>query len=294
MFFKIGRNSFLRLIDDETYLKLLFKTNLGYNLNLDNSHTFNEKLQWLKIHDRKPIYSKMVDKIEVKKIVESIIGKEYIIPTLGVWDKVDDIDFDRLPKQFVLKCSHDSGGLVIYRDKRLLDIERTKDSLKKCMKQNFYWVGREWPYKNVKPRVLAEQYMEDYNENNVDLTRGLVDYKFFCFNGIPNLLYVSKGLENHSTAQISFYGMDGIEKEFHRSDYKPYHNAIMPINLEEMIIIAEKLARKVDSPFVRIDLYSINGKIYFSEITFSPCSGMIPFDPPYFDLTLGNELVLPI
>lgn len=289
LFIRLGRNSFLRLLDDKTYIKMIYKVKFGRDLNVDNPKTFNEKLQWLKLYDRKPIYTTMVDKIEAKKYVAGIIGQEYIIPTLGVWNRFDDIEFDKLPEQFVLKCSHDSGGLFICKNKQLFDAAEAKKIINKCLKQNYYWLSREWPYKNVKPRILAEQYMEDESHSN----SGLIDYKFFCFNGIPTLLYVSRGLDNHPTAEISFYGMDGVEKEYHRNDYKPYHNAIMPKNFDEMKSIAKKIADKVDSPFVRIDLYSIKGEIYFSEITLSPCSGMIPFEPMHADVELGNELHIP-
>ena len=286
LFIRLGRNSFLRLLDDKTYIKMIYKVKFGRDLNVDNPKTFNEKLQWLKLYDRKPIYTAMVDKIEAKKFVAGIIGQEHIIPTLGVWNRFDDIQFDKLPEQFVLKCSHDSGGLFICKNKKMFNAAEAKKVINKCLKQNYYWLSREWPYKNVQPRILAEQYMEDKTLSS----SGLVDYKFFCFNGNPKLLYVSRGLDNHPTAEISFYGMDGIEKEYHRNDYKPYHNAIMPSNFDEMKSIAKRIAAEVDSPFVRIDLYSINGGIFFSEITLSPCSGMIPFEPMNADMELGKEL----
>lgn len=275
-------------MNDKTFLERAFRFNLGYELDLDNPKTLNEKLQWLKIYDRHPEYTRMVDKYESKKFVASIIGEEHIIPTLGVWDKFEDIDFSILPNQFVLKCTHDSGGLVICRDQSKLDKERAKRKIEKSLKTNYYWTGREWPYKDVKPRIIAETYMEQEDGS------GLIDYKFFCFNSVPRLLYVSRGLEHHPTAQIGFYDMNGNEMPFHRSDYKPYHGAQMPNNFDEMKVIAQKLAEEVDCPFVRIDLYSINGKIYFSEITFSPCSGMIPFEPFSADEELGKLIKLPI
>lgn len=285
---RAGALGYLNWIPDKTYLEILFWLRMGKKLHFSNPVSFNEKLQWLKLYDRNPAYSRMVDKYESKKFVSSAIGEKYIIPTLGVWDKFEDIDFIKLPNQFVLKCTHDSGGLVICRDKRKINIELTRQKINKSLKTNYYHGGREWPYKNVKPRIIAETYMEQEDGS------GLIDYKFFCFNGLPKLLYVSRGLEHHPTAQIGFYDMNGKEMPFHRSDYKPYHGAAMPHNFDKMKIIAQKLAEKVDCPFVRIDLYSINGEVYFSEITFTPCSGMIPFEPISADEELGKLIKLPI
>ena len=279
-------------ISDEEYISELFYQKFGRLPNLNKPVSFNEKIQWLKLHDRKPIYTSLVDKYEVKEIVGNIIGREHIIPTLGMWEKFEDINFDLLPQQFVLKCTHDSGGNYICRDKEKLDYKALKAKIKKSLKTDFYLQGREWPYKNVKPRIIAEKYMEDDSHNDTGI-KGLTDYKFFCFNGNPLLLYVSKGLEHHPTAEISFYDMDGNEMTYHRNDYKPYHNAFMPKRFSEMREIAHTLACFVNSPFVRIDLYSINDEIYFSEITFSPCSGMIPFEPISADIELGQLLKLP-
>lgn len=231
----------------------------------------------------------MVDKCEVKEYVKDIIGEEYIIPTLGVWEKFEDIDFSKLPEQFVLKCTHDSGGLVICRDKSKLDKEKARKKIEACMKMNYYWSKREWPYKNVKPRIIAEQYMEDENA-----TEGLTDYKFFCFNGIPKLLYVSQGLQDHATASISFYDLEGKQMPFHRKDYKPIAGEMsLPEKFDTMVSLAKKLAEEIHNPFIRIDLYSIRGRIYFSEITFFPCSGMMPFEPEEWDKTLGDWIELP-
>jgi hypothetical protein len=263
---------------------------MGYPLDLENPKTFNEKLQWLKLYDRKPIYTTMVDKYEVKKYIAEKLGEEYVIPTLGVWDRFDDIDFESLPDQFVLKCTHDSGGLVICRDKSKLNKEAARQKIEQCMKRNYYWSGREWPYKNVKPRILAETYMDDENA-----VAGLTDYKFFCFNGKPEMLYVSQGLEDHATASISFYDMEGREMPFHRRDFKPIEGELtLPSNFVEMQETAEKMAKEVDCPFVRIDLYSVRGRMYFSEVTFSPCSGMLPFEPKEWDAKLGDWLTLSV
>lgn len=273
-------------MSDKAYLKLRYNCIMGKKLNLDNPVTYNEKLQWLKLYDRKPEYTKMVDKYEAKKYVADIIGEEYIIPTLGVWDNVNDIDFDTLPNQFVLKCTHDSGGLVICKDKAELDIENAKNTLNHFLNRNFYSVHREWPYKDVQPRIIAEKYMED--ESGKDLK----DYKFFCFNGEPKLLYISEGLSDHSTAKISFADMDYNIAEFKRNDFKPFDELPKkPINFEKMKELAKVLSK--DRAFIRVDFYEINKKIFFGELTFFPCSGYLPFDPEKYDKILGDWITLP-
>lgn len=285
---RIGKNSFLKLMSDEAYLKMIFKDKMGYDLDLNNPKTFNEKLQWLKLHDRKPEYTTMVDKYEVKEYVAKCIGEEYIIPTIGVWDRFEDIDFEQLPEQFVLKCTHDSGGLVICRDKKKFNKDKAREKINKSLKRNYYWSSREWPYKNVKPRILAEEYMEDEMK-----VKGLTDYKFFCFHGEPKMLYVSQGLENHATARISFFDIEGKQMPFGRSDYYPIEDEFnIPSNLKELEYVARMLAKSVSSPFVRVDLYSIRGKIYFSEITFMPCSGMMPLEPKVWDTIIGDWIKL--
>lgn len=280
---------FYRNMDDEEFLKKSYFAYTGRELDINNPQTFNEKLQWLKLNDRNELYISLVDKYESKKYVKELLGEQFIIPNIGVWDTYDDIEFDELPNQFVLKCTHDSGGLIICRDKSKLDYNYTEKKIKRSLSRNYFWVGREWPYKGVRPRVIAEQYMED---ENCSCESGLTDYKFFCFNGEPRFIYISKGLENHATASISFYDLDGNELYFHRSDYRQFHNCVFPPNFNEMTEIARKLAKSIGCDFVRIDLYSINNRIYFSEITFSPCSGIIPFEPKEADAELGKLLVL--
>lgn len=229
----------------------------------------------------------MVDKYAAKEYVASIIGEEHIIPTLGVWNSFDEIDFSTLPNRFVLKVTHDSGGLVICRDKEQLDIDIAKKKINKALKNDYYVGSREWPYKDVPRRIMAEQFM-----TNGDLDNGLIDYKFYCFNGEPRFLYMSEGLENHSTARISFLTLDWKFAEFGRSDYKPFAELPeKPDKFDEMLEIAEVLARNVKN-FIRVDLYEIKGNVYFSELTFSPCSGMMPFQPEEWDKKLGDMLVL--
>lgn len=278
-------------LDDKEYLSRLFIAKVGRKIDWDNPLSFNEKLQWLKVYDRKPQYTIMVDKYEAKRYVADIIGNEVIIPTLGVWNSFDDIEFDTLPNRFVLKCTHDSGGIVICKDKNKLDLKKSKKILQKGINTDYYLRGgREWPYKNVPHRIIAEQYMEQQGHSD-----GLIDYKFYCFNGEPKFLYVSIGLSNHSTAQMGFVNLDWKLEKFGRSDYLPLKNIPpKPNNFDRMIEIARKLSSGGEYgekiPFVRVDLYEISGNVYFGELTFTPCGGFMPFLPPEADFEVGDML----
>lgn len=274
-------DSFWRKIGDERYLKFQYKAWTGKTLHLDPPVTFNEKIQWLKLHDRKDIYSQLVDKYEVRDIVKERLGEEYLVPLLGVWDQVEDIDFDKLPDQFVLKPTHTSGNVYICRDKKDLDENKIRRLLKEWLAREYYWGNREWPYKNVKPRIIAEKMIDDH----------IVDYKFYCFDGVPKLLYLSQGLEDHATAGISFFDMNLKRLPFRRSDYRPFTaDVAKPCNFDEMVRIAGVLSKGFK--FMRIDLYSVNNKIYFSEFTFHPCAGYMPFEPEEYDKKLGDMLHL--
>ena len=270
-------------LSDDKYVRKEWKVNFGTELNLENPKTFNEKLQWLKINIHKAEYTMMVDKYAVKKYVAEKIGSNYIIPTLGVWDSFEKINFDELPQKFVLKCTHDSGGLVICTNKDLLNKKETQLKLTRCLKRKYYYCHREWPYRNVPPKIIAEEYMQDGKN------KALTDYKFYCFNGIPQYLYVSIGLNDHSTARMSFLNTDWTFANFGRTDYKPLESLPpKPDKLNEMLEIAKVLSK--DIPFLRVDLYEINGQIYFGELTFTPCAGMMAFDPPEADLEVGKML----
>lgn len=274
-----------RILSDKFFVKLKYRLMMKKKLNLDNPITFNEKLQWLKLYDRKDVYTDMVDKYEAKKYVSNIIGKEYIIPTLGVWNKFEDIDFQKLPKEFVLKCTHDSGGIIICKNKDEFNIKEAKNKIEKCMKRRYYYIHREWPYKNVKPRIIAEKYMA--NEEQPEL----IDYKFFCFNGKPEFIYVSEGMSNHKTAKISFADMNYEPTKFYRSDYKTFEILPeKPMHFNKMKELAQTLSS--NSAFLRVDFYEINKKIYFSELTFYPNAGYIPFVPNEYDKILGEMMDL--
>lgn len=275
----------MHFIPDEVFLKKIFKLRMGYNLDLNNPTTFNEKLQWLKLHDRKNSYVKMVDKYKAKEYVANIIGKKYIIPTLGVYDKFDEIDFNELPNQFVIKCTHDSGGLVICKNKAMFNKKKARKKINKCLKRNFYYNYREWPYKNVKPRIIIEKYMEDENSNTMR------DYKFFCFDGKPEIMYLSEGLEDHSTASMSFYDMNMKISECKRSDYRPLaYTPKKPKNFEKMKKFSAILSKNI--PHLRVDWYEINGELYFGELTFTTCAGMVPFANMEWDYKLGKKINL--
>lgn len=286
IFNSLHRRGWLDWIPDKPFLKLMFRVKMGQKLNLQDPKKFSEKLQWLKLYDRKPVYTQMVDKIEAKNYVASRLGKEYIVPTLGVWDQFEDIDFDKLPNQFVIKCTHDSGGLVVCRDKSKLDKEAARKKIEHGMATNFYKHGREWPYKNVKPRILAEEFLDAIAD------KGMVDYKFYCFNGEPKFLYVSQGLEDHSTARISFVSFKWEIEPFHRSDFKDFEELPpKPAGFEEMLELSKKLSK--DIPFLRVDFYDVNGKVYFGEMTFFPGAGVTKLDPPKYDEILGSWIKLP-
>ncbi len=279
---------FLSFVPDKPYLQLYYFSKFHRFINFKNPRSFNEKLQWLKLYDRKPEYTEMVDKYEAKNYVSNLVGEQYVIPTYGVWDSFDEINFDTLPDQFVLKCTHDSGGLIICRDKSKLDFLATKQQIEECLKTDYYCIGREWPYKNVKPRIIAEKYMEEASRQGV----GLVDYKFYCINGIPQFLYVSQGMENQATARVSFLTMEWRFAPFGRSDYAHLDELPhKPQKFNEMKVLAEKLSK--GHSFLRVDFYEINNQIYFGELTFYPCGGMIVFNPPEWDRKIGEMIRLP-
>lgn len=270
---------------DEDFLKKQFRNVFRYDLNLDNPKTFNEKLQWLKLYDRNPEYTKLVDKHEVKDIVAGIIGKEYIIPTIGVWDKFEEIRFDELPQQFVLKCTHDSGGLVICKDKNEIDIKKANKKIEHSLKNNYYMQNREWPYKNIKPRIIAEEYMVD--ESGYELK----DYKFMCFNGEVKCIFVCSEREEADGVKVTFFDNDWNLLNFTRKYEMSKKNISKPISLRKMIELAEKLSEGI--PFVRVDFYEIDKKPYFGEMTFFPGSGFEKFSPEIWDKKLGSWMDIP-
>lgn len=288
---KLRYHHLLDWMPDEQYLKLMYWAILHRKLDLKNPKTFNEKLQWLKLHDRKTEYTVMVDKYEAKRYVAERIGEQYIIPTLGIWEHFDEIDFESLPNQFVLKCTHDSGGLVVCKDKSKLNKSTAREKIERSLKCNYYLSSREWPYKNVPPRIIAEKYMSDI-QNAADEESSLKDYKFYCFSGEPKFLYISDRLDDHTKARVSFANMKWESAPFGRTDYREFEELPeRPQHFEEMIKLARVLSEGFT--FLRVDLYEINKKVYFGELTFHPCAGFMPFKPEEWDKKLGQLIILP-
>ena len=284
--------NFFGWLPDKTYLQLLYRFKMGHRLDLNHPKTFTEKIQWLKLYNRRPEYTLMVDKYAVKKYVADIIGEKYIIPTLGVWDKPEDIDWDALPNEFVLKTTHGggSGGVVICKDKKTFDRNKAILTLRDSMNSDIYRSLREWPYKDVKKRVLAEKYMAPKDMVNNPIY-DLSDYKLFCFNGEPKYCQVIR--DRHSKESIDFYDMNWRHQEF--VGLNPIaSNGINPVPrpllLDDMICICHKLSENMK--FVRIDMYVIDNRIYFGEITFYPASGMGLFNPDKWNEELGNLISL--
>lgn len=295
----IAASGIYNRLNDEMFLKKKYYANTGRNLNLESPKTFNEKLQWLKMYDRNPIYTVMADKYLVKEYVANIIGAEHIVPTMGVWERPEDINFEDLPNQFVLKCNHNSGlGMYICKDKTKMNIDVVKQKLSKGMAQDYYLNNREWAYKDIPRRIIAEKYMEDANVANNKMefkTDGLIDYKFYCFNGKPQFLYVGfANIENGSKHdKLSFLTLDWKLAPFYRNDHEqiPFIPE-KPTCFDEMITYASKLSKGI--PFVRIDFFLIDEFIYFSEYTFMPGGGYGIFEPEEWERRIGDMLSLPL
>lgn len=269
----------------EDFLKRMYQIQTGQPLNLDNPVMYTEKLQWLKLYDHRPEYTRMVDKYEVKRYVTEKIGQEYVVPLLGVWDCVEDIDFDNLPQQFVLKTTHDSGGIVVCKDKNLLNIPKIKKRLRYYLNRDYYSRNREWPYKDVPHRIIAESYMEDSRQGE------LRDYKFFTFGGEPKVLYIAQGRGRGESTVADFFDM-----EFNHLSLTIDHDMAptppeKPINFELMKQLATKLSE--GTPQLRVDFYEVDGKVYFGEMTFFHCSGMELFHPEEWNKIFGEWLILP-
>lgn len=276
------------LLPDSVYLKIRYKQVFGKKLNLNNPQTFNEKIQWLKLHDRKPEYHTMVDKYEVKNWVAKIIGEEYIIKTFGVWDKYEDIDFNSLPEQFILKCTHDSASVTICTDKSNFDVSRSAWKYDDVfMKRDYYhYENKQWAYKGVKPRIIAEEYLQD------DKYESLADYKFYCFNGKAKCIYVA--INRFTNLRLDIYDLEWNKMPYDHNHKYHYREDYLdkPKEFDLMKELAEKIARYVDNPYVRVDFYEVKGKVYFGEITFYPEGGMGYFDPEEWDYTFGSWIDL--
>lgn len=282
---RLAYRGLLDWMNGEDFLKWEYRYNFGKKLNLEQPVNYTEKLQWLKLYDHRPEYTVMVDKYAVKDYVAKKIGAEYVIPLLGVWERAEDIDFDALPDRFVLKTTHDSGALVICKDKSKLDIPAARERLAKFLKRRYFNQNREWPYKNVPPRIIAESYMEDTRQGE------LRDYKFFTFGGEPKVLYIAQGRGRGEPTVADFFDM-----EFNHLPFTIDHDMApeipeKPVNFELMKQLAATLSE--GTPQLRVDFYEVDGRVYFGEMTFFHCSGMAPFHPESWDRTFGDWLVLP-
>ena len=273
-------------LSDRQAIRARYYFNFRKFPNLRHPKTFNEKLQWLKLYNRKPEYTNLVDKYEVKKIVAGIIGEEYIIPTLGVWDHAEEIDFDSLPDQFVLKCTHDTASVTICKDKAALDREAVKKHLNDCLQKSLFLYGREWPYKHVKPRIIAETYLEDHE------TQELRDYKLFCFDGVVRALFIATDRQKKDEeTKFDFFDAEGNHLRLRYEHPNAATPPPLPEHFEKMKELASILSKGF--PHLRVDFYECNGKIYFGELTFFLGSGFEKFEPEEWDEIFGSWIQLP-
>lgn len=281
----LGERGFLNFLPDKLYLRCKYYAFFGKQLNLQNPQGFNEKNQWLKLYDQNPGYIEMVDKYEVRQYIAGIIGPTYLVPLLGVWDAFEEINFAELPDQFVLKCTHDSGGVFICKDKNNFDRRAAQKKINRCLKRNYYYRSREWPYKYVKPRIIAEKYLADKDGSN------LIDYKVACFNGQAKFFFVCLNRTEHG-CNIDMYDLDWNPMPFCQTLY-PNSGTLTPRpqNFTKMIEIAEKLSRSI--PFLRVDFYEPEGQLYMGELTFFHGSGFQVYRPDSYDMLLGSWLQLP-
>lgn len=279
-----GQNGLLNFIPDKIYLRTVFKAETGYKLNLDHPRTYNEKLQWIKLYDRRPEYVIYADKYKVREHIAKQIGEQYLIPLIGMYKTVDEILWEELPNRFVLKCNHASGTNIVCKNKKELDIASTKEKLNKWLKRNAFWGAREWCYKDIEPCIICEEFIETQDGNTPD------DYKFMCFNGVPRLIQVHH--DRYGDHTLDYYTPEWKKADLKRIDANiSTHNITKPEKLKEMLMIAEKLSK--DMYYARIDLYCVNNTIFFGEITMYPTGGFSTFTKYEDDLLLGSYMKLP-
>lgn len=282
----LAQRGLLKKIPDKAYLSIIYRANLGQKMDWKHPKTFNEKLQWLKLYDRNPVYSTMVDKYEAKQFVADRIGSQHVVPLLaGPWDSFDEIDFDALPEQFVLKTTHDCGGVWICKDKQTMDKQAAKVFIEKHLKRDYYTTGREWPYKNVKPRIFAEQFLAELEDD-------LRDYKFFCFDGVPKMMFIaSERQSKEQETKFDFFDMDFNHMPIINGHPNSPHPIEKPVHWERMKELAAILSAGI--PQVRVDFYECNGHLYLGELTFSHWGGFVAFEPEEWDEKLGSWINLP-
>ena len=284
-FFVLSSRGMLRCLSDELFLKRYYRLVMGKRLNLEAPKGFNEKLQWLKLYDRKSVYTTMVDKIDSKHYVAERIGNKYVIPTIaGPWKSFDDIKFDDLPERFVLKSNHDSGGVMLCRDKAKFDKEKARTFFDRRLRNNYFWSCREWPYKNVTPCIFAEELMMDGNREHLPV------YKVMCFGGEPRVIQTIQN-DKQPNESIDYFNTDWQLLPFRQN----YPNSETPLGRPECLEEMLKLSRRLSEghPFLRVDWYVINEKVYFSEFTFYSDAGFAAFHPDKWDLIMGSWVSLP-
>ena len=286
----LAKRGFFNGMSDEAFITMRYNSFFKTPLDLDNPQTLNQKLQWLKLHDRNPRYPDLVDKYEAKRVVGSIIGQDHIIPTYGVWDRIDDIDFDKLPDKFVIKTTHDCGTSVVCRDKASFDIEKYRPMLQKSLDGSYFIIGREWPYRDLKPRIIAEEYRLDDSSAPVE-KQELSDYKFYCFDGYVDCVMICF---DRASGDTKFYFFDDkweLLRINKRGKAAPADFTLpRPACLDEMFAIARELSKGI--PFVRVDLYQSDNRVFFGEMTFYPQSGWDPNYLPESDLRFGRLIDL--
>lgn len=268
-------------LSDEAFIKQEYKNRFGVEPNLDNPQTFNEKMQWFKLYDHDPLHTQMADKYLARDYIADRIGERYLIPLLGVYNSFGEINFDALPDKFVLKCNHDCGSVLLCTDKSQFDKKTAEKILSNALKKNYFYEGREWPYKNIQPKIIAEKYMGD----------NLTDYKFMCFSGKVKCIFVCTDRFTGEGLKVTFFDTKWERLPFERKYKSDPHEIPKPDKLEEMISIAERLSANI--PFLRVDLYLIDEKIYAGELTFFPGGGLEEFTPDEWDYTLGSWITLP-
>ena len=292
MIMPIADRGLFNWLPDKTYLKLVYRAEMGKKLNLEHPKTFNEKMQWLKLYDRNPLYQQLVDKYNVKRYIADMIGKDYIIPTIGLWNSVEEIPFDQLPDQFVLKCTHDSGSVIVCKDKKTFDIDAAKAKLSSHMKKSTYWFGREWPYRGLIPRIITEPYLKDNNVEDSE-SQDLADYKVHCFNGVPKMVLVCRDRFSIDGVTEDFFDIQWNHLPVRRPDIKNAEEDVScPEELSEMLSISQEVSKNI--PFLRVDFYIVNRQLYIGELTFFPAGGFKPFLPESFDMEMGSWIQLPI
>ena len=284
-FFNGIKRKYLNILPDKLFVNLFYREAYGYFPNLNNPKTFDEKLQWYKLYYRVPLMTTLTDKYEVRRYLEDKGFSGILNELYGVYNSVDKIDFSKLPERFVIKATHGSGMNIICKDKESLNWETSRRLMNKWLKRNWYHFGREWPYKNIRPRLICEKYLENKEFEE------LIDYKFYCYNNKPEMLFVCTGRFSPGGLKYSAYDMDWNRISVYKG--RPSSDIVMekPDNLQAMITIASELCQGF--PFIRVDLYSVKGKIVFGELTFYPDSGIVPFTPDKYNYFFGDLFILP-